>query len=35
MKVRKGDRLIRITYTACPCGTDAIKPLAKKVADQL
>jgi len=35
MLVRKGDRLIRITYPACPCGTDAIKPLAKKLADQL
>lgn len=35
MMVRKGDRLIRITYPACPCGTDAIKPLAKKLADQL
>ena len=35
MLVRKGDRLIRITYPGCPCGTDAIKPLAKKLADQL
>jgi hypothetical protein len=35
MMVRKGERLIRITYTGCPCNTDAIKPLAKKLADQL
>ena len=33
MLVRKGDKLIRITYTSCPCGTDAVKPLAKKLAD--
>jgi hypothetical protein len=35
MLVRKGDKLIRITYTTCPCGTDAIKPLARKLADSL
>jgi hypothetical protein len=33
MLVRKGDKLIRITYTSCPCGTDAVKPLARKLAD--
>ncbi len=33
MLVRKGDKLIRITYTSCPCNTDAIKPLARKLAD--
>jgi hypothetical protein len=33
MLVRKGDKLIRITYTSCPCGTEAIKPLARKLAD--
>jgi hypothetical protein len=35
MMVRKGDKLIRITYIMCPCSTDAIKPLAKKLADRL
>jgi len=33
--VRKGDKLVRITYIMCPCSTDAIKPLAKKLADRL
>lgn len=32
MLVRKGDTLIRITYISCPCSTDQIKPLAKKLA---
>lgn len=32
MLVRKGDTLIRITYISCPCGTDQIKPLARKLA---
>jgi hypothetical protein len=31
MMIQKGDRLIRITYTACPCNTDAIVPLAQKL----
>jgi len=35
MMVRKGDKLVRITYIMCPCSTDAIKPLAKKLADRL
>lgn len=35
MLVRKGDKLIRIMYTSCPCGTDAIKPLAQKLADKV
>jgi hypothetical protein len=35
LMVMKNGHLIRLTYTTCPCGTDAIKPLAKKVADQL
>lgn len=30
--VRKGDKLIRITYTTCPCNIEAIKPLARKLA---
>ena len=33
--VRKGDKLIRIMYTTCPCNTDEIKPLAKMLADRL
>jgi hypothetical protein len=35
MFVRKGDKLIRITYISCPCSTDAIKPLAKKIVANL
>jgi hypothetical protein len=33
MLVRKGDTLIRFTYIRCPCSTEQIKPLAKKLAD--
>ena len=32
MTVRKGDNLIRFMYVSCPCNSDAIKPLAQKVA---
>jgi hypothetical protein len=35
MMVRKGDKLIRIMYSSCPCSVDAIKPLAKMLADRL
>jgi hypothetical protein len=35
MMVRKGDKLIRIMYSTCPCSVDAIKPLAKTLADRL
>jgi hypothetical protein len=35
MMVRKGDKLIRIMYSTCPCGLEQIKPLAKKLADRL
>jgi hypothetical protein len=35
MFVRKGDRLIRIMYSSCPCITDAIKPLAKEIVANL
>jgi hypothetical protein len=35
LMVRKGDTLARFMYTVCPCGTDAIKPLAKLVASRL
>jgi hypothetical protein len=32
---RKGDEFISITYTNCPCALGEIKPLAKKLIDQL
>ncbi len=35
MFVRKGDKLIRIMYMTCPCSTNAIKPLAKKIVANL
>lgn len=35
MMVRKGDKLIRIMYTMCPCNVEAVKPLAKKLSDRL
>jgi len=35
MFVRKGDKLIRIMYSSCPCITDAIKPLAKELVANL
>jgi len=33
--VRKGKNLITIMYLTCPCGTEAVKPLAKEIADAL
>lgn len=33
--VRKGKSFVRILYLSCPCGTEAVKPLAKKLADSL
>jgi hypothetical protein len=33
--VRKGNKLIRIMYTTCPCTIEAVKPLAKKLADAI
>jgi hypothetical protein len=33
--MRKGDKLVRIMYSMCPCAVDAIKPLAKTLADSL
>jgi hypothetical protein len=33
--VRKGDMLVQITYTSCPCSATQIEPLAKKLVDQL
>jgi hypothetical protein len=35
MIVRKGDKVIRITYSTCPCTVDAIKPLAQRLAASL
>jgi hypothetical protein len=35
MMVRKGDKLIHITYSTCPCTIDAIKPLAQRLASSL
>ncbi|MGH9544109.1 MAG: hypothetical protein ACRD23_02730 [Terriglobales bacterium] len=35
LMVRKGDKLIRIMYSTCPCSLDAIKPLAKMLADRV
>jgi hypothetical protein len=32
MLVRKGNALIRILYISCPCNSDQIKPLTKKLA---
>lgn len=33
--IRKGDKLVRIMYSMCPCSVEAIKPLAKEIADAL
>jgi hypothetical protein len=33
--LRKGKNFVRIMFIACPCGTDAVKPLAKEIADAL
>jgi len=33
--VRKGNKLVRIFYISCPCGTEAVTPLAKEIADAL
>jgi hypothetical protein len=35
MTVRKGNTMFRITYISCPCTSDAIKPLAQKLANAL
>jgi hypothetical protein len=35
MFVRKGNKLIRIMYMSCPCTTEAIKPLAKRLVSNL
>jgi hypothetical protein len=35
MMFRKGDKMVRIMYSTCPCGLEEIKPLAKKLADRL
>lgn len=33
--VRKANKLIRIMYLTCPCGTEQVKPLARKIAAAL
>jgi zinc-ribbon domain len=33
MMVRKGNKLARIMYMMCPCTTDDVVPLARKIAD--
>lgn len=33
--MRKGNKLVRIMYITCPCGTEAVTPLAKEIADAL
>ena len=33
--MRKGKNFVRIMFIACPCNTDAVKPLAKEIADAL
>ncbi len=35
LMVRKGDKLVRIVYSTCPCNLDAIKPLAQELAGAL
>ena len=35
MIVRKGNTVAHFMFPECPCSTDAVKPLAKRVADQL
>lgn len=32
---RKGDKMVRIMYSMCPCGLENVKPLAKQLADRL
>lgn len=32
---RKGDKLIRVMYMTCPCGTPAVEPLVQKLAAAL
>lgn len=33
--VRKGKNLVTIMFLLCPCGVEAVKPLAKEIADAL
>lgn len=33
--MRKGKNFVRIMFIACPCNTNAVKPLAKEIADAL
>jgi len=33
--VRKGKNLVRIMFVSCPCGVEAVEPLAKEIANAL
>ena len=35
LMVRKGNKLVKIMYMMCPCTTDDVLPLAKKIADSM
>jgi len=35
LMIRKGDKLLRIMYMQCPCGSDEILPLAQKLVGNL
>ncbi len=35
LHVRKGNTMFRLIYVGCPCATDAVKPLAQKIAAAL
>jgi hypothetical protein len=35
MMLRKGNKMVRVMYITCPCGTEQVKPLAKEIADAL
>ena len=35
MMIRKGDRIVRIIYMMCPCTTDDVVPLARKIVSDM
>ena len=35
MMICKGDKLVRIIYSMCPGGVEAMKQLAKKLSDRI
>lgn len=35
MMIRKGDRIVRIIYMMCPCTTDDVVPLARKIVSNM